>query len=64
MRGTDYRCYNASIDLIIATSFENFREATQGLQRVGRFGDKCRRYLVAGVPFIDKDREHTYNGRL
>jgi hypothetical protein len=36
----------------------------QGLQRVGRFYDKCRRYLVAGVQLIDKDLENAYNARL
>lgn len=56
MRGIDYRCgSNSSIALFIAASFENQREAVQGLSRVGRFGDGCARYLVAGVPLIDKD---------
>lgn len=62
MRGIDYRCGgSSSITEIIAAPFSNYRE---GLNRVGRFGDKCCRYLVAGVHLVDKDLEHAYNGNL
>lgn len=39
MRGLDYRSKNVKMALVIAKSFENQREAVQGFNRVGRFGD-------------------------
>ena len=64
MRGIDYRSYSGSITFIVAASFDNYREAMQALQRVGRYGDKYIRLRVEGVPLIDSDLEHAYNGRL
>jgi hypothetical protein len=41
MRGIDYRAPLNGITLIVAKSFENAREADQGLKRVGRRDDPC-----------------------
>jgi hypothetical protein len=49
----DYRSKNGSIALVIAKSFAFDREAIQGLNRVGRFGDQCKRIMLASVPLID-----------
>lgn len=43
MRGLDYRSDDIPITLVVAKSFDNKREAAQGLSRVGRFGDACNR---------------------
>ena len=41
MRGINYRAPLNGISLLVAKSFENVREADQGMKRVGRFGDPC-----------------------
>ena len=56
MRGVDYRSKAIRMDLLVTTSFENEREAMQGLCRVGRFGDDCKRFKLESVPLIDKRR--------
>jgi hypothetical protein len=43
MRGLDYRSAAVPMHLIIAKSFDTERGALQGLNRVGRFGDRCVR---------------------
>ncbi len=43
MRGLDYRSDDIPIVFVNAKSFENKREAAQGMSRVGRFGDTCKR---------------------
>lgn len=53
MRGTDFRCTNVGITLIVMKSFSSFRAAQQGLNRVGRFGDKCCRYIIDGVQLVN-----------
>jgi hypothetical protein len=53
MRGFDYRAKTTGITLVIAKSFAHEREAIQGLNRVGRFGDQCKRIMLAAVPLID-----------
>ena len=45
MRGFDYRS-NCGIELLIAAQFIHERAYEQGLGRVGRNGDKCKRYLL------------------
>jgi hypothetical protein len=45
MRGFDYRAKTIGIALILAKSFRYEREAIQGLNRVGRNGDECKRIL-------------------
>ena len=64
MRGIDYRSYTGSIMFVVAAPFENYREAMQALQRVGRYGDSYIRMRVEGVELIDSDLEHAYNGSL
>jgi len=61
MRGIDYRCgVDSSITLILAQSFDSKRDALQGLGRVGRFGDGCKRYLLNNVPLVDTDKALLY----
>ena len=58
MRGFDYRVdssFSQGIALVIAKSFAYEREAIQGLNRVGRYGDQCKRIIIDSVPLIDKD---------
>jgi hypothetical protein len=49
MRGIDYRSPGATLTLVIAKSFPNMREAIQGFNRVGRFGDVGKRVIFKGV---------------
>jgi hypothetical protein len=64
MRGIDYRSTNATMTLVIAKSFENQREAIQGFNRVGRFGDACCRVRFSDTPLVDKKMEMLYNASL
>jgi len=64
MRGIDYRCQKTEITLVIAQAFENIREAMQGLSRVGRFGDSCKRVRFADVSLIDSRKELLYTAKL
>ena len=64
MRGIDYRSADASMTLVIAKPFENQREAVQGFNRVGRFGDKCCRVRFSEVQLVDKKLEMKYNASL
>ena len=54
MRGVDYRSDSKGITLVVDKSFSTSRDALQGLARVGRFGDECRRYLVGGVELFNR----------
>jgi hypothetical protein len=49
MRGSDYRAPKNGISLLIARSFVTERDFHQAMVRVGRHGDECKRYCVAGV---------------
>lgn len=53
MRGIDYRASTLGLTLVIGEPFANTREAFQGLYRVGRFDDPCKRFIVQGVELID-----------
>ena len=64
MRGMDYRAKNKGIALIVAASFGNRRAAMQGLSRVGRFGDQCKRIGLKNVHLVDAKQELTYTGML
>jgi hypothetical protein len=64
MRGLDFRAPAGSITLLVAASFPNVREASQGLYRVGRFGDACKRLIVAGVPLVDEAKKVAYQKKL
>jgi hypothetical protein len=64
MRGIDYRSASAPIHLIVANSFDTERDALQGLNRVGRFGDNCSRTVFAGVSLIDKRASISNKGKI
>ncbi len=64
MRAVDYRAKNHGITLVIARSFNCWREAQQGAGRVGRNGDPCRRLRMQNVPLIDEAQSDLYRGRL
>jgi hypothetical protein len=51
--GIDYRASTLGITLFNYASYDNKREALQGLCMVGRFGDHFKIYLVEGIPLID-----------
>jgi hypothetical protein len=55
MRGFDYRAKAIGIALVLAKSFRYEREAIQGLNRVGRNGDECKRILFKQIPVVDLD---------
>lgn len=57
MRGIDYRCEKASMELVIGKSFSSTIQAWQGLNRVGRFRDQCTRVQFGGVDLIDHTQE-------
>lgn len=46
MRGFDYRSKTIGITLIILRQFSGMRDAQQALARVGRNGDKCKRFTT------------------
>jgi len=50
--------------MVIAKSFNNYREALQGLCRVGRHNDSCKRYILNGVPLVDEDAYTQYCAQL
>lgn len=64
MRGMDYRAPLNGITLIVAASFENYREAVQGLCRVGRYSDPCERICIESIPLVSVALETEYYGRL
>jgi hypothetical protein len=64
MRGVDYRAPGTGIALFISTSFSHERDAIQGVNRVGRFGEHCVRYLVDGVALIDEKSSSTHCARV
>ena len=45
MRGVDLRAPLKGVTLVIAKPFSCQRNADQGLMRVGRYGDPCRRFI-------------------
>lgn len=47
MRGIDYRSKTNPLFLVVAQQFPCTREALQGVARVGRFGDPCRKIKFA-----------------
>lgn len=64
MRGIDYRAPQTGITLIVGKSFNNIREADQGLKRVGRYKDYCKRVLIRGVHLIDPSEAARYQTKL
>jgi hypothetical protein len=53
MRGFDYRAKTGILAIMITKSFVHDCEAIQGLNRVGSFGDQCKRIMLASVPLSD-----------
>lgn len=64
MRGQDYRSKLVKITQVLDKSFENKREAMQGFNRVGRFGDNCTRIKYNGVEIIDRDMSLDHTAKL
>ena len=64
MRGIDYRASTLGITLFNNASYDNMREALQGLCRVGRFGDLFKVYTVDGTALIDEKKLLEYNIKL
>jgi hypothetical protein len=64
MRGADYRCKAVKMSFVIAKSFINRREAMQGLGRVGRSDDDCKRVKFTDVEMIDTTAETQYTSKL
>ena len=53
MRGFDLRAPMKGVTLVIAKSFSCQRNADQGMMRVGRYGDPCKKYIMEGVDLVD-----------
>lgn len=64
MRGIDYRSERVVMYLVIAQSFSCTREALQGVARVGRFGDPCKKVRFSDVPELVDKRQLIYTGWL
>ena len=64
MRGYDYRGHERGLTLILDQSFESQRDVDQGLARVGRYGEKCHRFITHSTPEIDGDRCRELTKRL
>ena len=64
MRGIDYRASTLGITLFNCASYENMREALQGLCRVGRFEDLFKIYMIEGTALIDEKKLLEYNIKL
>ena len=51
--------------LVVAQQFPCIREALQGVARVGRFGDACRRIMFADCQvLIDQQSQVQHNAKL
>ena len=65
MRGLDYRSKSNPLFLVVAQQFSCVREALQGVSRVGRFGDPCRRIKFADCQeLVDQQSQVDHNARL
>ena len=65
MRGIDYRSERACMYLVIAQYFDCIREALQGMARVGRFGDSCKRIKFSDIEdLVGKRQQLSYNAKL
>ena len=54
MRGFDYRTSDRSgIALLLCHGFPTQRSLYQGLGRVGRFGDPCKRFVLKGIELVN-----------
>ena len=64
MRGYDYRSPSCQMALVVDQPFANLREAIQGYNRVGRFGDQCKRIRFTDIVLIDEQASLRYTGVL
>ena len=70
MRGIDYRLKktegskNDGIDLLIMRSFSTKRAVEQGLSRVGRYNEPCKRYKLESVGLLDTEAEAELNMKI
>ena len=70
MRGIDYRLKKTEgskddgIDLLVMRSFSSKRAVEQGLSRVGRYNEPCRRYKLESVGLLDTEAEADLNMKI
>ena len=64
MRGVDYNCKPNGLKLLIATDFSSDRSLMQGLGRVGRYGEMCRRYVVPTLTLVNQTKSIQLAGLL
>ena len=59
MRGIDYQAEVEGIELLICAPFSNERAYQQALNRVGRNGQPCTRYIIKDLTeFVDEAKEN------
>jgi len=56
-RGVDYRAPTVGIMLLLANTFSNTRAYVQALDRVGRYGDICKRVELGGLTMVDNEKK-------
>ena len=70
MRGIDYRLKKTvgsmedGIDLLIMRSFSSQRAVEQGLSRVGRYNEPCRRYKLKSIELLDTQAAAELNMKI
>ena len=64
MRAIDYRAPTLGIMLVKAKPFDHYRQAQQGLGRVGRNNDPCKRVIIKGINLVDEDKKIAYHAHL
>ena len=55
MRGSDFLAPSTGLALVLDRGLQSDREVQQALGRVGRFGERCKRYTIEGVDLIDRE---------
>jgi len=53
MRGLDFRAPTLGMTLIVNKGFSSKRDMYQGMNRVGRFTDKCKRMKLGEFSVVD-----------
>jgi len=64
MRGLDFRAPRLGMTLLVAAPFSTPRDLSQGLSRVGRFGDSCLRVKVGAFEDVDRVKNADVMKRL
>ena len=64
MRGVDYRCEPEGLKLLIARDFSSKRSLLQGMGRVGRYGQPCKRFILPNLEAVDQVVEVRLSGIL